>query len=102
MAGSKDQADGARGRAHHSRRGLLAGAAGALGALAAESVVTAQPAQAALTNPPVLLGADNSGATRRTGIFTTGNNEWAQLADPNTSGLGSQGVYGAGQDTGVR
>lgn len=46
-------------------------------------------------------GQDNTGATSRTGIFTTGKSEFAILADPNTSGKGSLGVYGHGHDVGV-
>ena len=108
MAGNKNQADetkhraaGAEGRPGRSRRGLLVGAAAGLGALAAETIAPAQPAAAA-QGQNVILGADNTGATNRTGIFTTNNNEWAQLADPGNAGLGSQGVYGAGQNVGVR
>jgi len=101
MAGNKDQVDGAQARPGRSRRGLPAGAAGALGVLAAETIAPAQPAAAAQGNP-VVLGTDNIGATARIGIFTTGNREWAQLADPGNAGLGSQGVYGVGQLTGVR
>lgn len=73
---------------------------GALGALTAQAIVQAAPAQAA-QGAPVLEGQDNTGATARTSIFTVGNNEWATLADPNSSGLGSLGVYGHGQDIGV-
>jgi hypothetical protein len=48
-----------------------------------------------------VLGADNGGATHRTGVFTVGNKEWAQLADAGNAGLGSLGVYAHGQDYGV-
>ncbi len=34
-------------------------------------------------------------------MFTTGNTEFGILADPNTSGKGSLGVYGLGQNMGV-
>ena len=98
---SDDGAREAERRPGRSRRGLLAGAAAGLGALAAEAIAPAQPAQAALANPPVLLGTDNTVATARTGIFTTNNSEWAQLADPGDAGLGSLGVYAHGQDRGV-
>ncbi len=98
--------DGASGRpvggASRPRRGLLAGAvAAALGVIGAETLASAAPAQAT-QGQPVIEGTDNTGATARTGIFTAGNKEWAQLADPGNAGLGSQGVYGAGQNTGVR
>jgi len=102
MAGNKDQVNGARARPGRSRRGLLAGAAGALGVLAAETVAPAQPAAAAQGNP-VVLGTDNTGATARTGIFTTGNKEWAQLADPTHQWAGSADSAGrrrAGSRTG--
>jgi len=109
MTTTKEHADGVPDRRNHSRRGLLAGAAGALGALAAESVVTAQPAQAALTNSPVLLNQDNS-ATAATGIGTT-NGMSVTLADPagfgvvgNGGGNGGIGVAGfaAGNNEGVQ
>jgi hypothetical protein len=100
VATNKDQTGAAPARTGHSRRGLLAGAAGAVGALAVEAVAPAQPA-AAVGGQPVLQGADNTGNTRRTSVFTTGNKEWASLADPNTSGKGSLGIYAHGQDRGV-
>lgn len=87
-------------RGRRSRRQLIAGATGALGALAAGTLVNSPPAQAA-QGQPVIEGSDNTGATSRTGVFTPGNKEWATLADPNTSGRGSLGVYGYGQDIGV-
>jgi hypothetical protein len=77
----------------------LTAAAVALGAVAVETL-GAGPAQASAGNP-VLQSTDNGGNTKRTGVFTTGNNEWGVLADPNTSGKGSLGVYGHGQDFGV-
>jgi len=89
------------GQPGRSRRDLLAGAAtGALGTLAASALVRADPAQAA-EGQPVIEGQDNAGATSRTGIFTAGNSEWAILADPNSSGKGSLGVYGHGRIAGV-
>jgi hypothetical protein len=93
--------DESRRRASGSRRELLAGATGAVAALAAGAVVKAAPAQAA-QGSAVIEGADNNGATARTAVFTIGNSEWGVLADPNSSGLGSLGVYGHGQDFGVR
>ncbi len=99
---STDTADSGqqRGGASGSRRGLLTAAAVALGAVAAETLGSAVPAQASPGNP-VLQSTDNGANTKRTGVFTTGNNEWGVLADPNTSGKGSLGVYGHGQDFGV-
>jgi hypothetical protein len=82
------------------RRAMLAGAGAALGVMAAKTLVTGSPAQAD-QGSAVLEGADNTGATQRTAVFTTGNTEWATLADPNTSGKGSLGVSGHGQDFGV-
>lgn len=96
MAGGGKAGGGAR----RSRRVLLTGAAAALGVVTAETLGSAAPAQAT-QGSAVLEGADNTGATRRTAVFTTGNNEWGTLADPNTSGNGSVGVYGHGQDHGV-
>jgi hypothetical protein len=49
----------------------------------------------------VLQGTDNGPAASRTKVFTTSNSEFASLADPNTSGKGSVGVYGHGKDVGV-
>src|SRR5579859_1253592 len=89
--------DRQRGR---SRRALIAGASGALGALAAATLAISPPAQAA-QGQAVIEGADNTGATSRTAVFTAGNFEWGFLADPNSSGKGSLGVYGHGQDIGV-
>jgi hypothetical protein len=86
--------------ASRSRRGLLTAAAAALGVIGAETLGSAAPAQAT-QGSAVLEGADNTGATRRTAVFTSGNDEWGMLADPNTSGKGSLGVYGHGQDFGV-
>ncbi len=88
------------GRGRRSRRELIAGATGTLGALAATTLVNAAPARAA-DGSAVIEGLDNTAATRRTGVFTTGNSEWGILADPNTSGKGSLGVYGHGQSFGV-
>lgn len=98
--GDADKADG-RSAGRRSRRDVIAGASGALGLLAAETVVRAAPARAA-QGQPVIEGADNTGATGRTGVFTAGNKEWGILADPNASKQGSLGVYGFGQDVGVR
>ena len=89
-----------RGASGRSRRALLAGAAGAAGMVAVQTLGRATPAQAT-QGSPVLEGQDNVGATSRTGIFTTGKSEFAILADPNTSGKGSLGVYGHGQNVGV-
>jgi hypothetical protein len=66
----------------------------------AETVAGAAPAQAA-NGDPVLQGDDNGPATSRTMVFTASNTEFASLADPNTSGKGSLGVFGHGQDAGV-
>jgi hypothetical protein len=90
----------AGGMARRPRRAMLAGAAGALGVVAAETLARATPAQAT-QGAAVLEGQDNTGATSRTGVFTTGNTEFGILADPNTSGKGSLGVYGHGKDVGV-
>jgi hypothetical protein len=90
----------ADGRARRPRRELLAAAAGALGVIAAETVARPAPAQAANLDP-VLQGTDNGPATSRTMVFTTKNFEFASLADPNTSGKGSLGVYGHGLEVGV-
>jgi hypothetical protein len=98
MADPADQEH--RGTGRRSRRQLMAGAAGVLGGLAAGTLLEGGPAQAA-QGSPVLEGQDNTGATVRTAVFTTGNNEFAILADPNSSGRGSLGVYGFAQDTGV-
>jgi hypothetical protein len=93
-------AGGADGGAGRSRQGLLAGAAAALGAVAAEVLGSAAPARAA-QGSAVIEGQDNTGATSRTGVFTTGNGEYGILADPNTSGKGSLWVYGHGGNVGV-
>lgn len=82
------------------RRAVLTGAAAALGAVAAETLGGAAPAQAT-QGSAVIEGQDNTGATSRTGVFTPGNNEFGILADPNSSGKGSLGVYGHGQTAGV-
>ncbi len=99
---STDTADSGQqdGGSSRSRRGLLTAAAAALGVIGAETLGSAAPARAA-NGSPVVQGEDNTGTTRRTAVFTTGNNEWGTLADPNTSGKGSLGVYGHGQDYGV-
>jgi hypothetical protein len=97
MRGDARQGD----RARHSRRELMAGAAGVLSVLTAETLVKAAPARAA-QGSNVIEGADNTGATHRTGVFTTGNAEVGILADPNNSGFGSLGVYRHAQDIGVR
>jgi hypothetical protein len=83
-----------------TRRRLLAGAAGVLVVAAAEVVGQAAPAQANNGNP-VLQGTDNVFPTRRTAVFTPDNTEVGILADPNSSGKGSLGVYGIGRDAGV-
>jgi hypothetical protein len=101
-AGSGDTAGG-RGQGHRAgrpRRALLAGAAAALAAVTAETLGRAAPAQAS-PGQPVLQSTDNVGNTQRTAVFTTGNNEWAQLAVPDDAGLGSLGIYAHGQDFGV-
>jgi hypothetical protein len=84
-----------------TRRRVLAGVAGVLGVAAAEVAGTAGPAQANNGNP-VLQGTDNGYPTKRTAVFTPNNNEVGILADPSQSGKGSLGVYGIGQDAGVR
>ena len=86
--------------ARRSRRGILAAAAGAVGLVAAETVSGAAPAQAA-NGAAVLQGTDNGPTTARTMVFTANSAESASLADPNTSGKGSLGVYGHGQNIGV-
>jgi hypothetical protein len=78
-------------RAGRPRRALLAGAAAALAAVTAETLGRAAPAQAS-PGQPVLQSTDNVGNTQRTAVFTTGNNEWAQLAVPDDAGLGSLGI----------
>jgi hypothetical protein len=93
----EQQADRVAGR---GRRELLAGTAGALGVITVGTIAGADPAQAANGNA-VLQGSDNGPATSRTMVFTANDSEFASLADPNTSGQGSLGVYGHGQDTGV-
>jgi hypothetical protein len=99
---SRDKTSGrsADGEVCRSRRGVIAAAAGAVGVVAAETLGRATPAQAA-NGDPVLQGTDNGPATGRTRVFTTSSSEFASLADPNTSGKGSLGVYGHGQDVGV-
>jgi hypothetical protein len=98
VARDKDQVDGQGGG--RPRRALLTGAAAVVGVIAAESLGGAAPAQAA-EGSAVIEGADNTGATRRTAVFTTGNKEWATLADPADPMFGSLGVYGHGQENGV-
>ena len=100
MARSREHADGVQDRRNHPGRGLLAGAAGPWGMVAAETVAGAGTAQAT-QGQNVMLGTHNTGATHRTGIFTMGNSEWAQLADPGNTGLGPQGVHGAGHHAGI-
>jgi len=78
----------------------MTGAAAGLGVIAAETLAAA-PARAA-QGSAVLEGRDNTGATSRTAVFTTMNNEIGILADPGTSGKGSLGVLGIAQDVGVR
>ena len=99
MAGMKDQAASAGAGPGRSRRVLRGGAAGGLGVLAAGAVARPAPAMAD-NGQPVLQGADNGTPTRRTAVLT--KHESGVLADPNTSGRGSLGVFGAGQDFGVR
>src|SRR5215469_5926091 len=84
-----------------TRRRLLAGAAGVLGVAAAGVVSRPGPAQAIDGQPPVLQNTNNGPTTARTAVFTNGNKEVGALADPDTSGKGSLGVYGLGQDSGV-
>ena len=69
--------------------------------MAAGTLGRAAPAQAT-QGSAVIEGQDNTGATSRTGVFTTSNTEYGILADPDTSGKGSLGVYGLGQNMGVR
>lgn len=88
-------------RDRRTRRQILAAATGGIGALAAQAALPAAPAQAA-QGQAVIEGHDNTGATARTAVFTPGNKEFGILADPNSSGKGSIGVYGGGQDAGVR
>ena len=83
-----------------TRRRLLAGAAGALGVAATGVVGRAAPAQAIDVNF-VAQGVNNGPTSARTAVFTNGNKEVGALADPDTSGKGSLGVYGLGQDSGV-
>ena len=83
-----------------SRRALMTGAAAGLGVIAADTLGAA-PARAA-QGSAVLEGQDNTGATSRTAVFTTMNNEIGILADPGTSGKGSLGVLGIAQDVGVQ
>src|SRR5215472_8157551 len=90
----------AAGGDRRTRRRLLAGAAGVLGVAAAEVMGTSGPAQADNGNP-VIQGADNGYPTHRTSVFTSGQQEWAQLADPGDAGLGSLGIYAHGQSYGV-
>jgi hypothetical protein len=69
-------------------------AAATVGALGAD----VSPAAAAVGRD-VLLGKDNKGATRRTGIFATSGSPYATLADPNVgtgNGSFSAGVVGNG------
>jgi hypothetical protein len=49
---------------------------------------------------PVLQGTDNCFMTHRTAVLTSGSHE-VGIADPNTSGKGTLGVYGIGQNSGV-
>jgi hypothetical protein len=100
MAGVGGSERAARERGSRTRRRLLAGAAGVLGVAAVEVAGRAAPAQADTGNP-VLQGIDNGYPTHRTAVFTPNNTEVGILADPNSSGKGSLGVYGIGQDTGV-
>jgi hypothetical protein len=78
----------------------MTGAAAGLGVIAADALAAA-PARAA-QGSAVLEGQDNTGATSRTAVFTTMNNEIGILADPGTSGKGSLGVLGIAQDVGVQ
>jgi hypothetical protein len=107
MAGRSARSVRTTGR--QTRRELLAAATGGLGVLAAEIALpgTAQaarqaPAAPAAQGAAVIEGEDNTGAAARTAVFTTGNKEFGILADPNSSGHGSIGVYGGGQDAGLR
>ena len=95
--GSRGTADRGAGGGAKPRRELLTGAAAAaLGVVTAETLVGVAPARAT-QGQDVILGADNTGATARTGIFTSGNKEWAQLADPGNANLGSQGCMAPGR-----
>src|SRR5262249_2503463 len=83
--------------ASRTRRELLAAATGGLGVLAAQAALPAAAAQAAKREPrqspagpaaqgsAVIEGRDNTGATARTAVFTSGNKEFGILADPNSS-----------------
>lgn len=98
MARERDREASSR-KEGRSRRALLAAAAaGGLGAIAAETVGGAAPAMANDGNP-VLQGTDNGTPTKRTAVLTA--NETGVLADPNTTGKGSLGVYGRGENFGV-
>jgi hypothetical protein len=70
-------------RTMRSRRELMAGAAGVFSALTAHGIVTAVPARAA-QGSPVLEGQDNTGATARTGVFTSGDAEFGILSPTRT------------------
>jgi hypothetical protein len=84
-----------------TRRGLLLGGAVGLAGLVADAVISAQPASAT-QDSAVLLGADNTGATARTGIYYEGTNTaYAELANQDDPTIGSAGVIGYGQSYGV-
>lgn len=98
MSRGREREDGDGGRPR-SRRGLLtAAAAGGLGVIAGETIGGIPPALAN-NGQAVLQGTNNGTATARTAVLTA--NEIGALADPNTGGKGSLGVYGHGQDFGV-
>src|SRR5215472_4363779 len=97
MAKGRDQEDGGVGKAR-PRRALLAAAAGGLGVIAGEAIGGAAPALAD-NGQAVLQGTDNGTPTARTAVLTA--NEIGALADPNTGGKGSLGVYGKGQNFGA-
>ena len=91
--------------------GMAVGGAVATMAAGAAILDDATPA-AAIQGSAVDLGADNTGATKRTGLFSSTTNLYSTLADPdlligetvNLSGgsSGSQvGVFGSGPDFGV-
>lgn len=83
-----------------SRRGMIAGAVAAgAGIVATGMLIGAEPASAT-QGSAVLLGADNTGATSRTGLFSTDNTWVAQLADP-TEGYGVGGQDNSGTTSGI-
>jgi hypothetical protein len=80
------------------RRQVLGGVAAAAAGGAVGVVGGATPA-GATQGADVLLGEDNTGASARTGIFSTTDNLYATLADPSLGIDGSEitaGVFGSG------